>query len=68
MKRTLIVEMNAHVPFDEEMGEVYDALSPEEQAEKLQEMRKEGEKWLHENLNNGADVTVNVYVSEEGAN
>lgn len=68
MKRTPIVEMNAQVPFDEEMSEVYDALSPEEQTEKLQEMRKEGEKWLHDNLNNGADVTVNVYVSEEDAN
>jgi hypothetical protein len=68
MKRTLIVEMNARVPFDEEMGEVYDALSPEEQAEKLQEMHKEGEKWLRENLNDGADVAVNVYVSEEDEN
>jgi hypothetical protein len=68
MKRTLIVEMNARVPFDEEMNAIYGALSPEELAEKLRIMSEEGEKWLRGNLDEGADVTVNVYVSEEDAN
>ncbi|GAA0840575.1 hypothetical protein GCM10008915_36400 [Bifidobacterium pullorum subsp. gallinarum] len=66
MKRTLIVEMNAKVPFDEEMNATYSELSPEDQAEQLDNMRVRGETWFRSMLDDGADVTVNVYVSEEG--
>ena len=65
MKRTLIVEVTAQVLFDEEMNEVYSALSPEEQEEKLREMREEGEKFFRGNMNEGAKVVANVYVKED---
>lgn len=68
MKRTLIFEMTARIPFDEELDAIYDALSPEEQADKLREMHENGRQWLRDVTDDCADVTVNVYVSEEDGN
>lgn len=69
MKRTLVVEINGRVPFDAEMDALYDASSPEESDAKIEEIRSIVEGLYRKHLmDDGEDVTVNVYVSEEGAN
>jgi len=65
MKRTLVFEMTAQVPFDAELDDIFDALSPEEQAEKLREMHENGREWLRDVTEDDAEITVNVYVKEE---
>ena len=64
MNRVLIIEATVKTVFDAEATGLYEAWTPDEQAERLADLKRDVTKMLVREAETGSEVTVSVRIDE----